>query len=318
MRSEKNMKVLIIKPSSFGDIVQALPCADALKNSFEDIKITWIVFNQWKGIVELCPDVDEVIAWDRKGGVKEFFRLVGLLRKTHFDCVFDLQGLLRSALLARLIKARKKIGVSGMKELSCLLIKEALPQNARINASLRNLETIRFITQKTLTPKASIKIDSQTMSQALQILSDAGIFGDFIVLQPFARGAGKDWSVQNYLELIDLIKSSEPKMNIVVLGMENNFGKLGDRVFDLCGKTNLKQLAAILSKSKAAIGADTGSMHLAAIMEIPSIFIFGASDINETAPLIGKFSLLINEHSPKNINAITPQQVFKKYKENGN
>ena len=102
-------------------------------------------------------------------------------------------------------------------------------------------------------------------------------------------------------------------MNIVVLGMKNDFGKLGGKVFDLCGRTNLKQLAAILSKSKAAIGADTGSMHLAAIMEIPSIFIFGASDINETAPLIGKFSLLINKQNPKNINAITPQQVFEKY-----
>jgi ADP-heptose:LPS heptosyltransferase len=110
-----------------------------------------------------------------------------------------------------------------------------------------------------------------------------------------------------------LIKDKQPKMKIVVLGMKNDFGKLGGGVFDLCGKTDLKLLAAILSKSKAAIGADTGSMHLAAMMGIPSIFIFGASDINETAPLIGKFSLLINERAPKNIDAIKPQEVFERY-----
>ncbi|MDR2860562.1 MAG: glycosyltransferase family 9 protein [Elusimicrobiota bacterium] len=305
------MKVLIIKPSSFGDIVQALPCADALKRSFDNVHISWVAFNQWKDILKLCPDIDEIIGWDRTGGIKEFLRLIKFLRKTKYDFVFDLQGLLRSASLAKFIKADNKIGVSGMKELSNLLIKEVYPQNAKINATLRNLEIIRYAAKKVLEPAVNIKFDIETIRQSEKILTDAGIFGDFIVLQPFARGKGKDWSIENYKKFIDLWVQNYPSVKIVVLGTQKDFGSIcKDGIFDLCGKTDLKQLAAVLSKSKAAIGADTGSMHLAAMLNIPSVFIFGNSNINETAPYIGKFSLIINDKNHKDINKISPEKVF--------
>jgi ADP-heptose:LPS heptosyltransferase len=309
------MKILIIKPSSFGDIVQALACADALKKSFDNVQISWVVFNQWKDIVELCSDIDEIICWDRKGGIKEFVRLVRFLRKTEYDFVFDLQGLLRSASLAKCIRAKNKIGVSGMKEMSGLLIKEVYPQNAKINATLRNLETVRFATKKILEPKVNIKTPNEIVGQADEILRKAGLKSgaNFIVLQPFARGKGKDWSVQNYEKLIPLIKQQYPNLEIIILGVQADFGKIhSPDIFDLCGKTNLKQLCAILSSSNvsAAIGADTGSMHLSTILGVPSILIFGNSNITETSPHIGTFSLLINNPHPKQINQITPEQVI--------
>jgi ADP-heptose:LPS heptosyltransferase len=306
------MKVLIIKPSSFGDIVQALSCADALKRSFDNVCIHWIVFEQWRGIVELCSDIDEVISWDRRGGVKEFLRLIRFLRKEKYDYVFDLQGLLRSAVLAKFTKADIKLGVSGMKEMSSVLIKEVRPQNAKINATLRNLETIRFVTHKILEPKVNIKIPDEVFFQSERILSDNKINKDFIVFLPFSRGKGKDWSVENYYRLIFLIKQKYPFLQIVVLGVKEDYGKIDSKnIIDLCGKTNLKELAAILSKSKGAIGADTGPMHLAAVLNVASVFIFGNSDVNETSPYIGKFSILINEKKHKDINKISPETVFK-------
>ncbi|MCL2335729.1 MAG: glycosyltransferase family 9 protein, partial [Endomicrobia bacterium] len=230
------------------------------------------------------------------------------IRKTEYDLAIDLQGLMRSAWLARFSKAKVKLGVPGMKEGSGMLIKEVYPQNANMNATLRNLEPVRYLTDKKFTPEANIKIDDSAIREAEGLLSENGVTGDFISLLPFARGKNKNWSVENYLKLIDLIKSKYPQLQIAVLGSSGDYGKL--KAIDLCGKTDIRQLVAVLSKSVLAIGADTGPMHLASVLNTASVFIFGASDINETAPYIGRFSLLINKENPVDIDKVSPQQVF--------
>ncbi|MCL2144734.1 MAG: glycosyltransferase family 9 protein [Endomicrobia bacterium] len=309
------MKILIIKPSSFGDIVQAVPCAAALKKAYPGCEISWVVFKQWEELFEIFPDADHVITWDRKKGVKGFFSVLKEIKKTEFDVIMDLQGLMRSAILAKMAKGKVKLGVPGMKEFSNILIKEVYPENAKINATMRNLEPVRFLTGKEFAPEVNIKINDPAFAVIAGSDSGeavhAGSLGRFAALMPFARGKGKDWSIENYLALIKLIKSKYPQLDIVVLGSKNDFGKIkSDNIKDLCGMTNLKGLAAVLSKASVAVGADTGSMHLASVLRTPSVFIFGDSDINETSPRIGNFSLLVNNENRKEINKIKPEDVF--------
>jgi ADP-heptose:LPS heptosyltransferase len=305
------MKILIIKPSSFGDIVQAAPCASALKKAYPGCNVSWVVFKQWEELLEIFYDIDNAIVWDRKKGISGFFGVLKEVKKTEFDVIIDLQGLMRSALLAKFAKGKVKLGVPGMKEFGNLLLTETYPSNANMNATVRNLEPVRFLTGEKFNPDINISIDTGTLRQAGSILDNAGVKGRFIAFMPFARGKGKDWSIENYLALIGLINTKCPSFDIVILGSKGDYGKIkSDKVKDICGMTNLKELAAILSKASAAIGADTGSMHLAAVLNTPSVFIFGGSDINETAPYIGRFSLLINKEKRKEINKITPQEVF--------
>ncbi|MDR2395929.1 MAG: glycosyltransferase family 9 protein [Endomicrobium sp.] len=301
------MKILIVKPSSFGDIVQALPCANALKQAYRGCQITWVVFDDWKLLPKICTDIDEVITWNRKENLKGFFDVLKKVRQTKYDIAIDLQGLLRSAILTKFSKSKIKIGVPGMKEFSNILIKEIYPQKSEINATLRNLETVHYLTGQSFDPKVNIKINANVDN----IIKDNKILKNFIVFMPFARGKGKDWGILNYQKLSSLLKVKYADLNIVVLGSNNNYGKIkSSNVIDLCGKTNIDELASILVKSRVAVGADTGPMHLASVLSVPSVFIFGISDINETAPHIGKFSLLINEKKSKNIKSISPNMVF--------
>ncbi|MDR3306261.1 MAG: glycosyltransferase family 9 protein [Endomicrobium sp.] len=301
------MNILIIKPSSFGDIVQALPCANALKQAYSDCNISWVVFKNWEKILKLCPDIGEVIIWDRQRGIRGFLDVLRSVRQSEYDIIIDLQGLLRSAFLAKFAKAKIKVGVPGMKELSNLLIKEAYPEKADTNATLRNLETIRFLTGETFQHEVNIKINADVN----RILNDNGVSKEFIAFAPFARGKGKNWSVDNYHKLIGLIKRKFAYMQIVVLGAKSDFGGIqSNEVVDLCGKTSIEELAGVLSKSKAVVGADTGPTHLSAVLNVPSVFIFGRSDINETAPFLGRFSLLINKEDEDNISAVKPETVF--------
>ncbi|MDR2067337.1 MAG: glycosyltransferase family 9 protein [Endomicrobium sp.] len=301
------MKILIIKPSSFGDIVQALPCANALKRAYCDCQIAWVVFNNWKLLPGICTDIDEVITWDRKKWFKGFFDVLKKVRQKEYDVVIDLQGLLRSAFLTKFSKSKIKIGVAGMKEFSNLLVREISPQKAKINATLRNLETVHYLTGRSFEPKVNIRINANVDN----IVKTDKILKNFIVFLPFARGKGKDWGILNYQKLIFLLKEKYSNLNIIVLGSNNDYGKLeSDDVIDLCGKTNIYELASILVKARVAVGADTGPMHLASILNVPSVFIFGSSDIKETSPYIGKFSLLINKQSQKDIQSISPEIVF--------
>ncbi|MDR1523497.1 MAG: glycosyltransferase family 9 protein [Endomicrobium sp.] len=303
------MKILIVKPSSFGDIVQALPCANALKQAYRGCQITWVVFDDWKLLPKICTDIDEVITWNRKENLKGFFDVLKKVRQTKYDIAIDLQGLLRSAILTKFSKSKIKIGVPGMKEFSNILIKEIYPQKSEINATLRNLETVHYLTGQSFDPKVNIKINANVDN----IIKDNKILKNFIVFMPFARGKDKDWGILNYQKLSSLLKVKYPDLNIVVLGSNNDYGKIkSSNVIDLCGKTNIDELASILVKSRVAVGADTGPMHLASVLSVPSVFIFGISDINETAPHIGKFSLLINEKKSKDIKSISPDMVFDK------
>ncbi|MCA6071646.1 MAG: hypothetical protein LE168_04670 [Endomicrobium sp.] len=92
------------------------------------------------------------------------------------------------------------------------------------------------MTGQLFNPEVNIKIGSNAES----ILKDNKVFEDFLTLLPFARGVGKDWGVDNYCKLIDLVKNKYINIQIVVLGLKGDFGKIhSDRIVDLCGKTNI-------------------------------------------------------------------------------
>ncbi|MDR3112538.1 MAG: glycosyltransferase family 9 protein [Elusimicrobiota bacterium] len=307
------MKILIIKPSSFGDIVQSLPCASALKDCVPNCEIHWVVFNGWDDIVSMCPDVDRIITWNRKNGIRGFFDVLKKVKRSEYDLAIDLQGLIRSAFLARYAKAKTKIGVPGMKEFSKFLIPEVYPKSSKINATIRNLEPVRFLGLTNFKLRAKINIDDTILKSCQKILDKNKVISRFITIFPFSRGKDKNWSPTNYQTLLNFITNRYSKYQILILGQKEDFEKIvTEKTVDLCGQTDIKQLAGILSMSSLSIGADTGPMHLSSMLNVPSIFIFGNSDINETAPYIGNFSTIVNRKNKKKIDDITPSMVFSK------
>ena len=105
-------ELLIIKPSSLGDIVQALQVATSLKAQRADLRISWIVREIFAPIVRACEAVDHVYVFDRDGGAKGFLKLMREVRATKFDYVFDMQGLLRTGLMTSRARAKHKVGRS--------------------------------------------------------------------------------------------------------------------------------------------------------------------------------------------------------------
>ena len=110
-------ELLIIKPSSLGDIVQGLQVATSLKAQRSDLRISWIVREIFAPIVRACEAIDQVYVFDRAGGTKGFLRLMREVRATKFDYVFDMQGLLRTGLMTSRVRAKHKVGRSDAREM---------------------------------------------------------------------------------------------------------------------------------------------------------------------------------------------------------
>jgi len=288
------MKILIIKPSSFGDIIQANPVATALKQTFPNCYICWVVFDKFVPVVELFANINNKIIWKRNGGVKDFFSVASQLRKMNFDVAIDLQGLFRTALLARLSGAKKVIGVPGMKEFSWLLVKEVFAHSAKLNAVIRNLETVRFLTEKSFKPQFSLSLSQSTVKLcqekflSLKSNNEQKIVG----VVTSARGIGKDWALKNYEVVINSILNKFQNTKVILLGLDNKLDLNNDRVINLQGQTTIAELAYLLKECSLVLGGDTGPVHLASALGVKVVMLFGSSDVSETAPIASNAVIL--------------------------
>ena len=288
------MKILIIKPSSFGDIVQANPVATALKQSFPDCSICWLVFDKFATVIELFTNIDNKVIWNRSGGLKDFFSVASKLRKMNFDIVIDLQGLFRTALLARLSGAKRIVGVPGMKELSWLLVNEVFSESAKLNAVIRNLETVRFLTGKKFHPEFKIALKDDTVKLCKEKFSF--LKGDseqkIIGVVASARGVGKEWNLNNYTAVISSLINKYQNIKIILLGLDNKLTFENDKVINFQRKTTISELAYLLKECSLVLGGDTGPMHLASALGLKVVMLFGSSDVNETAPIANNAVIL--------------------------
>ena len=121
------LELLIIKPSSLGDIVHGLQVATSLKEQVPKLRISWIVREIFAPLVRACEAVDQVYVFERSGGTKAFVRLVREVRRTKFDYVFDFQGLLRTGLMTARCLAKHKVGRSDAREGAGIFYKQKVP-----------------------------------------------------------------------------------------------------------------------------------------------------------------------------------------------
>jgi heptosyltransferase-1 len=131
------MKILFIKLSAIGDVVQTLPALESIKKTYPDSEITWVVEEAAAGILEGHPLIDRLLISRRKAwirmlrnlfsmvdGMGSIMRFIRELRSVEYDIAIDFQGLLKSGVLIGLSRAKRKIGFDRTRELSYLFLNE--------------------------------------------------------------------------------------------------------------------------------------------------------------------------------------------------
>lgn len=291
-----NRRILIVKPSSLGDIVHCLPTLWELRRLYPDAYIGWLVKEAWKDILAGNPLLDKVIAL--KKGMNGFMSAIREIREAKFDMVIDLQGLFRSGIMTFLSGARERIGFSNAREFAHLYYtrKVVLP-HGYIHAVDRYLLTLNppsppFTKGGPGGLHFPLYTEIEDSEWAIDFLRKNGVYNTrpLIAVNPSARWVKKRWPASSYAALINqLIK--DLKAGIIILGSKEDIpvtedisSRVYERVAMAAGVTSLKALTALLGRIDLLITNDSGPMHIAAALGRPVVALFGPTDPGLTGP----------------------------------
>ena len=304
------MNILIIKPSSLGDVIHALPFLGAVKDTFPDASIDWVISKNLQGLLEDHPMINELIpfnkdAWKNLRHLSDTLSEAKALRKKlqsrHYDWVVDLQGLLRSGILSYFAPGTKKIGFDNAREGSRYFYDIRVSVDPDTHAVDKCLEVARRMGADVQRASFPLHIPEHAKLEASSLI---GGIDKYIVIVPSARWDTKRWSAEHFRSLVSMVnipciitgsrgdrKIAQTIMDAegpgVTRGIKSDSPEnpaSGQRVIDLCGKTDLQNLAALIAGARAVVSNDSGPMHIAAALDIPTIAVFGPTDPLKTGP----------------------------------
>ncbi len=272
-------ELLIIKPSSLGDIVHGLQVATSLKAQRPDLRISWVVREIFAPIVRACAAIDKVYVFERNGGAKGFLKLTKELRKTKFDYAFDFQGLLRTGLMTSRVHAKKKVGRSDAREMSGLFYDEKvpLPPDGKRSHALEIL--LQFCPVLGAKPELRGTLKFREVDSLNLRFADSRSGLKPIVMFPDSRRAEKCWG--GFKQLTELLLREDKNRKVVWAGSNYVHDRSAfppAQFFNLTGNTSLVSLPALIKRADWVIANDSGPAHLAAALGVRVLGIFGPTD----------------------------------------
>lgn len=273
--------ILIVKPSSFGDIVHTVPAVAQLKQRWPEAVLRWVVNPEWAPLLEGNPDIDELIIFPRR----ELGRSVGktvawfqtLRQRYRSDLVVDFQCLLRSAVIGRAAVAPGGTfwGMSDAREGARFFYHQIAPVDAGAHAVDRYLAVVRAL---------GVNVDEPLQWRMPEGIRPEGVdlTEPFLLLHPFSRGAGKSLSVADVERFCTTF--SHP---VVLAGRADVAVDAVDRlpnVTNLLNETSIAGLIWLLRAARWVVSVDSGPMHIAAALGKPLLSIHTWSDPRLVGP----------------------------------
>jgi heptosyltransferase-1 len=295
-------RILLVKPSSLGDIVHALPVLYGLRRRYPRAHIAWLAGRAFAPLIRPLPELNEVIEFDRRRYGKlgrsldasnDFWRFVRNLRKRKFDLVVDLQGLFRSGFLAWATGAPVRIGFRESREFAWLFYTHRLPRMASdAHAVDRNVHVGELLGFDQAAPVFDLALSGAERAAAERVLREAGLSegARFAAVLPTARWETKEWAPQRFTELLGRL-AAELHLPVVMLGSPDDVGRCnviaqgaGGQVLNLAGRTDLRGLAAVLERAAVVVCHDSGPTHIAAALGRPMVCMVGPTNPARTGP----------------------------------
>ncbi len=273
-------KLLIIRFSSFGDVTQCLSVPTVLKEHFPNCEIHWVTREDMAPLLKNHPAIDQVWEFSRKQGEPGLMNLAKNLRKEQFTRVYDGHNNLRSHLITLFLRFPWIGQRPQLLRRSIRRWKRLLLFRFRINTFQQPFSGQRDLIEPLQAWGLSLKLPlvPQLFLNSSEILEGKkGLPESFIALAPSAAFELKRWPVEHWKNLI----LSLPLQNFVLLGgdkdtfLEQLVLVAPDRVFNLAGKTNLRQSASVIANAKALVSNDTGLLHVGEQLGLPSIALMG-------------------------------------------
>jgi lipopolysaccharide heptosyltransferase I len=304
-------RLLLVKPSSFGDIIHTLPVLDAVHRSWPETAVDWIVKPEWMPLLEGHPMLREVLPFPMSW--RAWRRMIPLLRQRRYEMVLDCQGLLRSGLLTLFTGAPTRIGFANGREgspwcytrrvgfadgsMSGTMRDASNPARGPSDAPTHAIDRYRHLARAAgVSIDAPVRFPLPAWPDAERWIDcwweEAGIQPKetVCVVHPAARWLTKRWPAERFAALADRLVERQGWRIVLVAGAAEReqaaaAGALMKQPHvDLSGRTTLPQLAALLRRSALLLTNDSGPMHLAVAVGAPVVAFFGPTDPRKIGP----------------------------------
>ncbi len=297
-------KILIIKPSSLGDVIHSLPFLNAIRNDFKFAKVHWVIAKGFESLLEHHPMIDKlwVINKDNwknikklKNTITEIRRLCGELKNESYDIAIDLQGLFRSGFLTQATNAPLRIGFKEAREGSTMFYTHKIEGGKEIHAVDRYLKIAAVLgcdVDDVRFPMPLI-VESEWVKTAKAELKQ------YAVIIPGARWETKKWFPDRFAELA---KNLSIKSLVMGSGQDKEISNYIEEssegnAISMAGRTDLKELITLIRNARFVISNDSGPMQIAAACGIPVISVFGPTNPVRTGPY-GSTHIVIKSDIP--------------------
>ena len=287
------MRILLVRLSAIGDCLFCTPVVEALRNSFPDAHIGWVVHPHCAPVISGNPFIDVVHQLPRHRLLNRLPGISRELRAQRYDIAVDMQGLFKSALVARFSGARRRLGPDRSLERTQLLYTERIPFDEQVHIIPRYLGFATAIGAKWDTePKMLMPFGDKERDHVRNLMTELGLSPSqpLVAINPATSRPIKDWPPSKFAELADKLKARYGV--VIALTGSPADQALCDHIMSLmktsavnvAGRTSLNELAAFLSFTRLFVGGDTGPVHIAQAAGTRVLAIFGPTDPKVLGP----------------------------------
>lgn len=290
--------ILVVKLSAIGDVIHALPVSYAIKEQYPEAHLTWVVEQAAYAILADNPCIDELILFEKAKfrSIGGFLREIGpfrrRLRTRRYDASLDLQGLFKSAAIAWNAGAKLRIGTANMREGAHLVSRPVRGAHAEGHIVERYLDVARALGCRVGEVRFPVSVSDRDRMAADTLLAREGVQEGrpFVAFAVGANWPNKRWPVEHFAALADRLYHAHYVP--VLVGGGRLDATLAEDILraseippvNLVGRTNLKQLAHVFTRAALVLGGDTGPVHLAAGLRVPTVMLMGPTDANRNGP----------------------------------
>jgi lipopolysaccharide heptosyltransferase I len=282
-------KFLIVRMGSMGDVVHTLPAAAALRESFPQARIDWLIERRWRELVERNPGINEIVALDRRV-LRDLPASIGRLRSEHYTCTLDFQSLYKSSLLAYCSGAPRRVGFDKRYArepgAAFFYTQRIVPSGTHVVE--QNLSLVESVGARKSAVRFPLAIPAGAEAQLERELKTRRL-REFFVLVPAGGWRSKCWPAERFGELHAELSRRHGWRGVVSFGPGEE--ALAEEVRRAAGSpepavftTGVPQLMALLRRAKFVVAGDTGPLHLAVALGTPVIGLYGPTDPARNGP----------------------------------
>ncbi|MDR2436322.1 MAG: glycosyltransferase family 9 protein [Puniceicoccales bacterium] len=268
------MRVLVIKPSSLGDIVHGLQVMAIMKKHIGNLQIDWVVRDCFAEAIAASGIVDQVHYFRRGAGMFAFLKLLKSLRNRKYDAALDMQGLMRSGVMTFAARADRKIGRCDSRELAWMFYGEKVARSKSPHAIDILLQ---FLPKFGLEAKFEYALDLGVGKNSLPF------GGQHVLLFPDSRRHEKQWPF--FCELAESLARAYPRLRFAIVGQSPVHWRFSQsNVANLAGKTSLVDVLNLIKRCDLVVANDSAPAHIAAAMQRRIVVLFGPTNFLEHGP----------------------------------